>query len=95
MKAHVVLAHPETKSVNARLARASEAKLKADDWRLTFSDLYADKFDPREDPIHYEHLSDNERFNLHTEQRFNAENNPTLAKAEYTLGLNRASLRKD
>ncbi len=77
MKAHIVLAHPESKSFNGQLANITHSNLKAAGWEVTYSDLYADNFDPREGPMHYGNLSDSERFHAQTEQRFNAENGTT------------------
>lgn len=77
MKAHIVLAHPESKSFNGQLANISRSKLEAAEWEVTYSDLYADNFDPREGPMHYQQRSDAERFHAQSEQRFNAENDTT------------------
>ena len=77
MKAHIVLAHPESKSFNGQLANITKSKLEATGWEVTFSDLYANNFDPREGPMHYQVRSDGDRFHAQTEQRFNAENGTT------------------
>lgn len=77
MKAHIVLAHPESKSFNGQLANITNAKLEAAGWEVTCSDLYANNFDPREGPMHYQKLSNRERFHTQTEQRFHAENDTT------------------
>jgi NAD(P)H dehydrogenase (quinone) len=77
MKAHIVLAHPESKSFNGQLANISNSKLEAAGWEVTYSDLYANNFDPREGPMHYQKLSNNERFHAQTEQRFHAESETT------------------
>ena len=45
MKAHIVLAHPEAKSFNARLSGISQRVLGAAGWQHTLSDLYAMDFD--------------------------------------------------
>ena len=39
MHAHIVLAHPESKSLNATLSRMSEETLTARGWDTTLSDL--------------------------------------------------------
>ncbi|MDH3668027.1 MAG: NAD(P)H-dependent oxidoreductase, partial [Paracoccaceae bacterium] len=73
MKAHIVLAHPESKSFNAHLSGISQRALGAVGWQSTLSDLYAMDFDPREGPHHYKSRKDAEVFHAQTEQRFNAE----------------------
>ena len=77
MKAHIILAHPEKKSFNGRLAELSRSKLAAKGWERTYSDLYTDNFDPREGPMQYRVRSDSEHFHAQTEQRFNAQNGST------------------
>lgn len=77
MKAHIVLAHPESKSFNGQLANVTNSKLKAEGWEVTYTDLYANNFDPREGPMHYHSLSNSEHFHAQTEQRFHAENGTT------------------
>lgn len=77
MKSHIVLAHPENKSFNGRLANTTQSRLKAAGYEVTFSDLYADGFDPREGPAHYQKFSNCEQFHAQTEQRFNAEHDTT------------------
>ncbi len=72
MKAHIVLAHPESQSFNGRLADVSRSTLEAEGWTVTLSDLYTDGFDPREDRAHYDQLSNSEVFHAQTEQRFKA-----------------------
>ena len=77
MKAHIVLAHPERKSFNGQLANITNSKLEAAGWEVTCSDLYANNFDPCEGPMHYQKLSNSERFHAQTEQRFHSENETT------------------
>ena len=77
VKTHIVLAHPESNSFNGKLARMSKVELEALGWEATLSDLYADGFDPCEGPMHYEALSNTDRFHAQTEQRFNADNGTT------------------
>ena len=77
MKAHIVLAHPESKSINGKLANISNLKLEEAGWGVSYSDLYAKGFDPCEGPMHYEDLSNSEQFHAQTEQRFHAENGTT------------------
>ena len=79
MKAHVILAHPETKSFNGRLAELSRATLEAAGYKVTLSDLCAMGFDPCEGPQHYGDRADRERFHAQTEQRYNAEHHSTPA----------------
>jgi len=77
MKAHIVLAHPESKSFNGQLANITNSKLEATGWEVTCSDLYANNFDPCEGPMQYQKLSNSERFHAQTEQQFHAENETT------------------
>ena len=77
MKAHIVLAHPDSHSFNGSLAGISQEKLIAAGYEVTYSDLYANNFDPCEGARHYQHLSDTERFHAQAEQRFNTDNNTT------------------
>lgn len=79
MKAHIVLAHPEAKSYNGRLARTSEGALRSDGFEVSVSDLYRMNFDPCEAEQHYSERSDNTIFHAQTEQRFNANNGSTPA----------------
>ncbi|MHA1129037.1 MAG: NAD(P)H-dependent oxidoreductase, partial [Alphaproteobacteria bacterium] len=79
MKAHIVLAHPESKSFNGRLADTSESTLRDNGFEVTVSDLYGMDFDPREAKQHYTERSDNTVFHAQTEQRFNANNGTTPA----------------
>lgn len=82
MKAHIVLAHPEAKSFNARLAETSESTLEGAGWQTSLSDLYAMDFDPREGAQHYAHRKDTDVFHTQTEQRFNADNDTLPAEIE-------------
>lgn len=82
MHAHIVLAHPERQSFNGRLADTSEQTLRAAGWEVTYSDLYALDFDPRESADHHPHRIDTERFHAQTEQRFNAEQGTTPADVQ-------------
>ena len=77
MKAHIVLAHPEAKSFNAHLAGISQRVLSAGGSQVTYSDLYAMDFDPREGAHHYQSRKDPDVFHAQTEQRFNAESKTT------------------
>ncbi|MEE9315177.1 MAG: NAD(P)H-dependent oxidoreductase [Rhizobiaceae bacterium] len=79
MKAHIVLAHPERKSFNGKLADTSKATLEANGFQTTVSDLYGMDFDPREAEQHYTERSDTAVFHAQTEQRFNANNGTTPA----------------
>ena len=77
MKAHIVLAHPEPKSFNARLSAASQRVLGAAGWQTTLSDLYDMDFDPCEGPKHYKSRKSTDLFHTQTEQRFNVGNDTT------------------
>lgn len=77
MKSHIVLAHPEPKSLNGHLSATSERVLGAAGWDTSVSDLYALGFDPCEGPHHYTLRKYPEAFHAQTEQRFNAEADTT------------------
>ncbi len=77
MKSHIILAHPECQSFNGRLSNISRSKLETAGYEVTYSDLYADDFDPREGPKHYQQFSNSKKFHAQTEQRFNAEHDTT------------------
>ena len=66
MKAHVVLAHPESNSFNGGLAAISQKKLTDMGYITPYADLYKNNFDPCtcEGTRHYEHVTDNERTRL-------------------------------
>ena len=74
MRAHIVLAHPETRSFNGQLSGISQQTLDGAGWQTTLSDLYAMDFDPREGPQHYNSRQDPTVFHTQTEQRYNADN---------------------
>lgn len=82
MQAHIVLAHPEVKSFNARLTGISQEVLEDTGWQTTLSDLYAMDFDPREGPHHYESRKDAELFHTQSEQRYSADNDSLPAEVE-------------
>jgi len=73
MQVHVVLAHPESKSLNGQLARLSTDKLSTPEKPATISDLYAMDFDPREGAAHYSTRVNPDRFDAQTEQRASAD----------------------
>ena len=79
MRAHIVLAHPESQSFNGRLAELSHSTLQAEGYEVTLSDLYAQGFDALEGAQHYDELSDKERFHAQTEQRHHAGQGTTPA----------------
>ena len=79
MKAHIVLAHPESQSFYGKLASISRSRLEAAGYDVTLSDLYADGFDPCEAARHYSERSADQVFHAQTEQRFNAGKNTTPA----------------
>lgn len=82
MKAHIVLAHPESQSFNGQLARLSRDTLAGMGWDTSLSDLYADGFDPREGRMHYQAFADESRFHTQTEQRWHAERGTTPRDVE-------------
>lgn len=77
LKAHIVLAHPEHRSFNGKLAGVSESTLSDKGYEVTLSDLYEIGFDPCEAERHYRERSDRSVFHAQTEQRFNANNGTT------------------
>ena len=82
MQAHIILAHPESRSFNGHLAQTSQNVLNATGWQHTFADLYAMDFDAREGPHHYTHRKDTEVFHTQTEQRHNADGGSTPADVD-------------
>lgn len=90
MRAHIVLAHPESKSFNAHLAGISKGTLETAGYEVTLSDLYAMDFDPREGPHHYHSRQDLSAFHVQTEQRHNADHQtlPSEVEAEIENLLN-------
>jgi NAD(P)H dehydrogenase (quinone) len=69
MHAHIVLAHPESKSFNGNLAEVARETLQQQGWSVSFSDLYNMGFDPCERFEHYMKPQNSERFNVQAEQR--------------------------
>ena len=53
MKAHIVLAHPEPHSFNAKLAGLSNSTLASAGYDISFSDLCHNGFDAVEGSYHY------------------------------------------
>lgn len=72
MKAHILLAHPETKSFNGQLARLSSNSLEAAGAEISVSDLYSMGFDPREGAMHYSDRVNADLFHAQSEQRNSA-----------------------
>jgi len=72
--AHIVLAHPESKSFNGHLVSIACDTLTSRGWSVTLSDLGAMGFDPREEASHYSDLQDPERFDAQAEQYAASEN---------------------
>lgn len=77
MHAHVVLAHPESKSFNGHLAKVARDSLEQQGWSVSVSDLYDMGFDPCERFGHYVAPQDSARFNVQGEQR-HASNKGTI-----------------
>lgn len=69
MNTLIVLAHPDSRSFNAHLARAARDARAACGDRVELSDLYAADFDPREAGHHFANRRDPERFDAAAEQR--------------------------
>jgi len=93
MQAHIVLAHPESQSFNAHLARVARRALEAQGWSVSLSDLYAMGFDPCERAEHYVARRQPERFDVQAEQRHASEGGsiPDAVAAEIRR-LDRADL---
>jgi NAD(P)H dehydrogenase (quinone) len=93
MRAHFVLAHPETNSFNAQLVRSGVEVLEAAGWTATVSDLYAMRFDPCERSEHYGGRINPHRFDVQAEQRHASENGTLPAHVIEELGrVDRADL---
>ncbi|MFO1173529.1 MAG: NAD(P)H-dependent oxidoreductase [Hyphomicrobiaceae bacterium] len=73
MHAHIVLAHPESRSYNAHLCDVARQTLEAQGWSVTTTDLYAQGFDPCERPEHYSDRQSPGRFDVQLEQRHASE----------------------
>lgn len=73
MQAHIVLAHPETKSFNAHLVGTAKASLEAKGYTVSLSDLYRMDFDPCERAEHYSKRKLAERFDAQAEQHHASE----------------------
>src|SRR5262249_18844940 len=71
--AHIVLAHPESRSFNAHLAATARKALADRGWSSSLSDLYAMGFDPAERAGHYAGRRQEERFDVQAEQRHASE----------------------
>jgi NAD(P)H dehydrogenase (quinone) len=75
MNALIVLAHPEVKSYNAALARATQDGLQRQGHEVHLSDLYAQAFAPDEHGRHFPRRANPLRFDAQSEQRFSAGRN--------------------
>lgn len=84
MKAHIVLAHPEPRSFNGRLAGLARSTLEGRGWSVTTSDLYAMGFDPCERAEHYRDRIDPDRFDAQSAQRHASKTGtmPTVVREE-------------
>lgn len=69
MKVHIVLAHPERNSFNARLANAAVGALQQQGNSVTFTDLYASGFEPAEAPGFFPVRSRSTHFDVQLEQK--------------------------
>ncbi len=69
MQAHIVLAHPESRSYNAHLAALARRALEEYGWQVSITDLYATGFDPCERPEHFAAHPPGERFDVQGAQR--------------------------
>ncbi|GAN94403.1 NAD(P)H dehydrogenase (quinone) [Gluconobacter thailandicus F149-1 = NBRC 100600] len=73
MNVLIVLAHPEPQSFNHGLAQTAARSFCLQGHDVRISDLYAQKFNPVEQPDHFLTRKDPSRFDAQTEQRFSAE----------------------
>lgn len=87
MKAHIVLAHPESKSFNAHMAALARDTLQDRGWQVSTTDLYAMGFDPCERGSHYQDLSDAGRFDAQAEQRHASDNKTLPPHVRHELDL--------
>ena len=88
MQALIVLATPEPRSANGRLATASERALRAAGWSVEKLDLYAAGFDPVEAAGHYRQRAEPACFDPQVEQRAAVEGGslaPEIAAAAESL----------
>src|SRR4051812_17343831 len=69
----IVLAHPEPKSLNGRLARFARDTFSKQSYQVRVSDLYSKEFDPLEDGRHFSVRQNSDCFDVQSEQRFNWE----------------------
>jgi NAD(P)H dehydrogenase (quinone) len=72
VNALIVLAHPEPQSYNAALTQAAQESLASHGAAVRISDLYARQFEPDEHARHFPQRKNPMRFDVQTEQRFNA-----------------------
>jgi len=92
MHAHIVLAHPESRSFNAHLVSVAALSLQARGWTVSISDLHAMGFDPCERRDHYG-LSPAQRFDVQAEQRLASEEARIPAIVQHEIeSLDRADL---
>lgn len=93
MHAHIVLAHPESQSFNAHLARVAQRAMEGEGWSVSLSDLYAIGFDPCERAEHYAARMQPARFDVQAEQRHASDRGtiPAAVLAEIA-NLDRADL---
>ena len=94
MRAHFVLAHPETNSFNAQLVRSGVEVLEAAGWTATVSDLYAMTFDPCERSEHYGGRINPHRFDVQAEQRHASENGTLPAHGTGAHGRVKSNLSR-
>lgn len=69
MRVHVVLAHPEPNSFNARLARVATDLSRRQGNEVSLTDLYACGFDPAEGPQFFPARGRRDHFDVQLEQR--------------------------
>lgn len=69
MRAHVVFTHPNPKSFNGRLGQTTVDTLRALGMEVTYTDLYALRFNPVAGPGDFTRLLDPDFFDLQREQR--------------------------
>lgn len=69
MKVHIVLAHPEPRSFNSRLANAAVDLLQKQGHEVSLTDLYACGFQPAEGPEFFAARRQTDRFDVQAEQK--------------------------
>lgn len=91
MNALIILCHPERNSFNGSLAALAGKTLEEQSYDVQMIDLYAEDFDAREGPAHYETRVDDVKFSALNEQRHAYKSDTLSAEvARHIMMLERA-----